>query len=54
VRPLARLSVYAFAENIGYRQLNSWWRAKAYVTYFTRKRKWGEMERKSFDGESGG
>jgi len=45
---LLKLSLYSFLENLGYRQLNSWWRSKAYVTYFTRKRKWGKSVRMGY------
>jgi hypothetical protein len=48
LRSLGRLAFYALVENLGYRQLNSWWRTKAYFTYFTRKAKWGEMERSAY------
>lgn len=46
---LIRLSFYALVENVGYRQINTWWRAKAYLTYFTRKKSWGEMDRTGFE-----
>jgi len=42
---LLKMGLYCFIENLGYRQLNSWWRSKAYFTYFTRKRKWGKSVR---------
>jgi len=42
---LAKLSLFAVLDNAGYRQVNTWWRTKAYVTYYTRRRKWGHMER---------
>jgi cellulose synthase/poly-beta-1,6-N-acetylglucosamine synthase-like glycosyltransferase len=45
---LLKLSLYSFLENIGYRQINSWWRTKAYVTYFTRKHKWGKLDRMGY------
>lgn len=38
---LVKLTLYALLDNLGYRQLNSWWRTKAYVTYYTRRRIWG-------------
>ena len=37
-----------FAENLGYRQLNLWWRASGCVDYFRGKTAWGRMERKGF------
>jgi hypothetical protein len=49
IRSLAKLGAYSLIENLGYRQLNSWWRTKAYFTLFVRKKKWGEMERKGYE-----
>ncbi|MBN1288769.1 MAG: glycosyltransferase [Actinobacteria bacterium] len=45
---LLRLAFFAILENLGYRQINSWWRSKAYFTYFTRRRKWGEIDHKGY------
>ncbi|HEY5494771.1 MAG TPA: glycosyltransferase [Candidatus Anoxymicrobiaceae bacterium] len=52
VRSLAKMTFYAVLENLGYRQVNTWWRTKAYVTYYTRKTKWGDMERQAYSGAS--
>ncbi|MBN2168200.1 MAG: glycosyltransferase family 2 protein [Actinobacteria bacterium] len=49
---LLRLAFFAILENLGYRQINSWWRSKAYFTYFTRRRKWGEIDHEGY-GEPG-
>ena len=49
ISALLKLALYSIIENIGYRQLNAWWRTKAYFTYFTRRRKWGKIERFGYD-----
>jgi hypothetical protein len=38
----------AIAENVGYRQLNSWWRIKGMVAALRGKEEWGELTRKGF------
>ncbi len=48
IRSLLWLALFAIIENVGYRQINAWWRTKAYFTYFTRKRTWGAMERTGY------
>lgn len=48
ISSLFRLAFFAIIENLGFRQINTWWRSKAYVTYFTRKRKWGEIHREGY------
>jgi hypothetical protein len=45
---LALLLLYASLENFGYRQRTVWWRLKAFVTVWKRRRVWGEMTRKGF------
>jgi cellulose synthase/poly-beta-1,6-N-acetylglucosamine synthase-like glycosyltransferase len=42
---LLKLTLYAVLDNVGYRQITTWWRTKAYFTYYTRRRKWGESHR---------
>jgi cellulose synthase/poly-beta-1,6-N-acetylglucosamine synthase-like glycosyltransferase len=42
------LTLCAFAENFGYRQLNSWWRIKATYQFLRKKRGWGVMTRAGF------
>ncbi|MBU1669489.1 MAG: glycosyltransferase [Actinobacteria bacterium] len=48
VPALLKLAFYSVAENIGYRQINAWWRTKAFFTLFTRKQSWGAMERRGY------
>jgi cellulose synthase/poly-beta-1,6-N-acetylglucosamine synthase-like glycosyltransferase len=45
---LLKLSFYSFLDNLGYRQINTWWRTRAYVTYHTRRRRWGEVGRSGY------
>jgi hypothetical protein len=45
LRSLARMGLYAVLDNVGYRQLTSWWRTKAYVTFYTRRASWGKIDR---------
>ncbi len=44
---LGLLALVVVAENLGYRQLNSWWRLVGLWRWATqREAKWGEMKRK--------
>lgn len=45
---LLKMIAAGFAENLGYRQLNLWWRAAGCVDYFRGKTMWGQMERRGF------
>jgi cellulose synthase/poly-beta-1,6-N-acetylglucosamine synthase-like glycosyltransferase len=47
-RQIAWLFVIALLENLGYRQLNAWWRFRGTISAVRRKAGWGEMERKGF------
>ena len=47
---LAKMMFFALLDNLGYRQVNTWWRTKAYVTYYTRRSSWGATERAGHDG----
>lgn len=45
---IAKLLASAILENVGYRQLNTWWRLKGLVLWMTgSKQKWGVMTRKA-------
>lgn len=46
----AFMILVAVLENLGYRQLNSWWRLKGTINYLRGNRQWGEMKRKGFSG----
>ena len=49
VRQLLTLVVYAFVENIGYRQVTAWWRIQGLVRELRRAEAvWGSLERKGF------
>lgn len=43
---MARLLLYAIAENLGYRQLVSFWRMRAFVDLAKGHHQWGDMQRK--------
>jgi cellulose synthase/poly-beta-1,6-N-acetylglucosamine synthase-like glycosyltransferase len=45
---LLKMGLFAVLDNLGYRQVNSWWRTKAYVTFYTRRDRWGTMERTGY------
>jgi cellulose synthase/poly-beta-1,6-N-acetylglucosamine synthase-like glycosyltransferase len=40
------LALFAFFENIGFRQLHAWWRLKGLIDFFKGNKEWGEMKRK--------
>jgi cellulose synthase/poly-beta-1,6-N-acetylglucosamine synthase-like glycosyltransferase len=48
---LSKMCFYAVLDNVGYRQVNTWWRTKAYVTYYTRRNRWGAQEREGYPSE---
>jgi cellulose synthase/poly-beta-1,6-N-acetylglucosamine synthase-like glycosyltransferase len=47
-RDLLRLLGVAFTENVGYRQLSTYWRIRGMVSKLRGARAWGAMERKGF------
>lgn len=49
VSDYVKMVFYAVIENFGYRQLNSLWRAGAFIGYKRKQNKWGEIERQEFD-----
>ena len=44
-----KLTLYGVLENFGYRQLNTWWRAAAIISFLRKNQSWGAMERQGFD-----
>lgn len=44
-----RLTLYSVLENLGYRQLNTIWRAWAIISFLRKNQSWGAMERQGFD-----
>lgn len=40
VSQIAKMVMYAFVENIGFRQISLWWRMKGFFRYFLRKKDW--------------
>jgi hypothetical protein len=51
-RDVVRLLAYSVVENVGYRQLNDYWRLIAFVDLARRKRSWGAQQRRGI-GYSG-
>lgn len=49
---LFQLLWLAVAENIGYRQINAWWRIRGVVSSLRGRREWGRMERRGFRTET--
>ncbi|OYT43544.1 glycosyl transferase, partial [Thermoplasmatales archaeon ex4484_6] len=47
-RDLFFLVLLSFAENLGYRQIITYWRLKGIIDLVKRKRSWGKMVRKKF------
>lgn len=52
-REVARLLLFAVLENLGYRQLNDFWRLQAFVDLARGRRHWGEMRRRGLGYASG-
>lgn len=48
-----KLSLYGILENFGYRQINTFWRAMAIVSFLRKNSEWGAMERKGFNPPPG-
>ncbi|SDC41676.1 Glycosyltransferase, catalytic subunit of cellulose synthase and poly-beta-1,6-N-acetylglucosamine synthase [Pelagirhabdus alkalitolerans] len=46
------LILYSILENVGYRQMNAWWRCKAFFEYRRGKKSWGDMTRTQFTAET--
>lgn len=53
LRQYLKLLALAVIEPFGYRQLTTWWRLKAFVTFLRDVGEWGEMVRSGFDGSDG-
>jgi len=51
IKDVATLTLFAFIENIGYRQIHTWWRFKGLIDFFKGKKEWGEMNRTGFSEE---
>lgn len=49
---IATLTSYAFLENIGYRQIHTWWRFKGLVDYVKGDKEWGVMTRTGLASKS--
>ncbi|PWN05611.1 glycosyltransferase family 2 protein [Rhodohalobacter mucosus] len=45
IRDVIILIVYAFVENLGFRQIHAWWRLRGLIDFFRGNKSWGEMTR---------
>ena len=45
IRDVMILILYAFIENLGYRQIHAWWRFRGLIDFFKGNKSWGEMTR---------
>ena len=45
------LTVFAFIENIGFRQIHTWWRFNGLYDFFKGNKEWGIMTRKGLDSK---
>ena len=52
-RDVSRLVLYALLENFGYRQLNGYWRCRAFIDLARRRTAWGEMKRRGLESPTG-
>jgi cellulose synthase/poly-beta-1,6-N-acetylglucosamine synthase-like glycosyltransferase len=52
VKNVTVLVAHAFLENIGYRQIHTWWRFKGLWSYLKGDKEWGTMLRKGFGNDS--
>lgn len=52
IKEVFKLLIYSIFENLGYRQLNSFFRTIALVNYFLGRKEWGEFKSKSIDRHS--
>ncbi len=43
-----KLFFFAIFENMGYRQIHTWWRVKGIIDFLKGSKQWGKMERKEF------
>ncbi len=51
IKNVATLIGHAFLENIGYRQIHTWWRFNGLVDFLKGDKEWGVMLRKGFGGD---
>lgn len=48
-RDIFQLTAYSFIENLGYRQIHSWWQIKGLFDFLKGSKSWGKMVRKGFE-----
>ncbi|WP_440999040.1 glycosyltransferase [Fodinibius sp. SL11] len=49
---VSTLSFYALLENIGFRQIHTWWRFKGLIAFLKGDKEWGVMTRKGLQGKA--
>ena len=52
IKDIVILTFYAFLENLGYRQVHSWWQAKGLYDLMRGQKEWGKIIRRGFKAES--
>jgi hypothetical protein len=50
-RDVSNLLLFTVLENLGYRQMQAFWRVKATMDYLAKRSHWGEMKRKGYESE---
>ncbi len=48
IRDVLIMTLYAFIENFGYRQIHAWWRLRGVIDFFRGNQEWGKMTRTGF------
>ena len=51
LKDVLMLTVFAFIENIGFRQIHTWWRFNGLYDFFKGNKEWGIMTRKGLDSK---
>lgn len=52
IKNVATLTLYALIENVGFRQIHTWWRFKGLISYLKGDKEWGVMTRKGLQEKS--
>lgn len=52
LKDVLMMTLYAFLENFGFRQMHSWWRFKGIVDFIKGNKEWGAMTRKGLGNQS--
>lgn len=52
LRDVLLMTLYAFIENFGFRQMHSWWRFKGIIDFLKGNKEWGAMTRKGLGSQA--